>query len=41
MNLCGIPTELIARKPGGEMTDYAKSCMEQMKTASDYLESIL
>ena len=42
MNLCGIPTELITRKPGGgEMTDYAKDCMKQMKAATDYLESLL
>ena len=42
MNLCGIPTECITRKPGsGEMTEYAKSCMRQMKVASDYLESLL
>ncbi len=42
MELCGIPTELTTRKPdGGVITDYAKSCMEQMKTASDYLESLI
>ena len=42
MTLCGIPTELITRKPdGGVMTDYAKSCVEQMKLASDYLEQIV
>ena len=41
MNLCGIPTELITRKPGCEMTDYAKDCMKQMKAATDYLESLL
>ncbi|MBQ8408366.1 MAG: dihydrodipicolinate synthase family protein [Clostridia bacterium] len=42
MNLCGIPTELITRKPeGGVMTDYAKSCMRQMKAASDYLETLI
>ncbi len=42
MNLCGIPTEITTRKPGGgEMTEYAKSCMRQMKTASDYLEGLL
>lgn len=42
MTLCGIPTEFITRKPdGGVMTDYAKSCVEQMKLASDYLEQIV
>ena len=42
MNLCGIPTELITRKPeGGEVTDYVKSCMQQMKKASDYLETLI
>lgn len=42
MNLCGIPTECTTRKPnGGDMTEYAKSCMRQMKTASDYLETII
>lgn len=42
MNLCGIPTELTTRKPdGGVMTDYAKSCMLQMKTASDYLQQLI
>lgn len=42
MTLCGIPTELTTRKPdGGVMTDYAKSCVEQMKTASDFLQQII
>ena len=42
MNLCGIPTELTTRKPnGGEITEYAKSCMKQMKAASDYLEALI
>jgi 4-hydroxy-tetrahydrodipicolinate synthase len=42
MGLCGIPTENIARNRKSEdMTDYARSCMEQMKKASDYLESII
>ena len=42
MNLCGIPTENIARnRKSEEMTDYAKDCMQQMKTATDYLEKIL
>jgi 4-hydroxy-tetrahydrodipicolinate synthase len=42
MSLCGIPTELTARnRKGEELTDYAKSCMRQMKTATDYLENLL
>lgn len=42
MNLCGIPTECITRKPdGGVMTEYAKSCIVQMKKASDYLEQLI
>ena len=42
MNLCGIPTELTTRKPdGGSMTEYAKSCMVQMKKASDYLQQLI
>ena len=42
MTICGISTELTTRKPdGGVMTDYAKSCVEQMKLASDYLEQIV
>lgn len=42
MSLCGIETELTTRKPdGGMMTDYAKSCMKQMKAASDYLEQFV
>ena len=42
MNLCGIPTENIARnRKSEELTDYARSCMQQMKTATDYLEGIL
>lgn len=42
MNLCGIPTENLARNRGSEdLTDYARSCMQQMKTATDYLESML
>lgn len=41
MCLCGIPTENIARnKNGSELTDYARSCVEQMKQASDMLESL-
>ena len=42
MNLCGIATENIARnRKSEELTDYAKSCMKQMKLATDYLESII
>lgn len=39
MNLCGIPTENIARnREKEELTEYAKSCIKQMKLASDYIE---
>lgn len=42
MNLCGIPTETSARNRNSEeLTEYAKSCMRQMKTATDYFESLL
>lgn len=42
MNLCGIPTENIARnRKSQELTDYTKSCMEQMKTVTDALEKQL
>lgn len=42
MNLCGIPTENIARNQQScELTDYAKSCMQQMKLATDHLEKML
>ena len=42
MNLCGIPTENIARdRQSCELTDYAKSCMQQMKLATDNLEQML
>lgn len=42
MNLCGIPTQNIARsKKSEELTEYAKSCMRQMKTVTDKLESYL
>ena len=42
MNLCGIPTENIARNRGSEeLTDYAKSCMRQMKLATDRMEKAL
>ena len=39
MNLCGIPTEVTARNRKGEvLTEYAKSCMRQMKTLTDAFE---
>ncbi len=42
MNLCGIPTENIARnRESRELTDYAQSCMEQMKLLTDTLENYL
>ena len=42
MNLCGIPTTNIARnRKSEEITEYAKSCMEQMKLATDNLEKML
>ena len=42
MGLCGIPTENIARnRKSEELTEYAKSCMKQMKTATDMLEKHL
>lgn len=42
MNLCGIPTENIARnRKSEELTEYAKDCMNQMKTATDYFEKLL
>jgi hypothetical protein len=42
MNLCGIPTENISRvRRGEELTPYVKTCMAQMKTATDYFENLL
>ena len=42
MNLCGIPTEVTARNRAGEvLTDYAKSCMQQMKILTDRAEAML
>ncbi|MBQ7039023.1 MAG: dihydrodipicolinate synthase family protein [Clostridia bacterium] len=42
MNLCGIPTENIARsRKSEELTLYGKDCMKQMKLATDYFENIL
>ena len=42
MNLCGIKTENIARnRRSDELTDYGRSCMKQMKLATDELEKYL
>ena len=42
MNLCGLPTENIARnRRSEELTDYGRSCMKQMKLATDKLEEYL
>lgn len=42
MNLCGIPTETIGRsRKEEELTDYARSCMQQMKLLTDRLEKEL
>lgn len=42
MNLCGIPTENIARNRNAEeLTEYAKSCIRQMKLVTDTLEKKL
>ena len=42
MNLCGIPTENLARnRKHEELTDYGRSCIEQMKLATDELEKML
>lgn len=42
MNLCDIPTENIARnRSSEELTDYGRSCMKQMKLATDALEDFL
>lgn len=42
MTLCGIPTENIARnRKAEELTDYAKDCIRQMKTATDYFTMLL
>ncbi len=42
MNLCGLPTENIARnRKSEELTEYGKSCIRQMKTATDYFEKLL
>ena len=42
MNLCGNPTENVARnRRSEELTDYGRSCMKQMKLATDALEAYL
>ena len=42
MGLCGLETQNLARnRKAEELTDYAKSCMRQMKTATDTLEKLL
>lgn len=42
MNLCGLPTENIARnRMSDEMTQYAMDCMKQMKCATDYFEELI
>lgn len=42
MNLCGLPTENFARnRRSTELTDYGRSCMRQMKLATDTLEASL
>lgn len=42
MNLCGIETENIARNcKSSELTEYAKNCIKQMKTATDYFEKLI
>ena len=42
MNLCGLPTKNLARnRRSEELTDYGRSCMRQMKAATDKLEEML
>ena len=42
MNLCGIPTENLARNHNSAvLTDYGRNCMKQMKLATDALEEYL
>ncbi len=42
MGLCDLETENIARnRQSEELTEYAKSCMRQMKTATDYFENLI
>lgn len=42
MNLCGIPTEVVARsRKGYALTEYERYCTEQMKLAADAIENWL
>ena len=42
MDLCGIPTKNVGRsRRSEELTEYAKSCMRQMKLATDLMENKL
>ena len=42
MSLCGIPTNVTSRVRGSEtLTEYGKSCVRQMKEASDYIEQTI
>ncbi len=42
MSLCGIETNLTARnRRAEELTDYARDCMRQMKTATDHVSRML
>ncbi|MBQ7793727.1 MAG: dihydrodipicolinate synthase family protein [Clostridia bacterium] len=42
MNLCGIPTQNLARnRKSEELTDYGRNCVEQMKKATDEIERLL
>lgn len=42
MTLCGMETENIARnRKSGELTEYSKSCIEQMKYATDAVQKYL
>ena len=42
MNLCGLATENLARnRKSEELTEYGKSCMRQMKLATDAMEKML
>ena len=42
MNLCGIETENIARnRDSAELTQYAKDCVKQMKSVTDYAEELI
>ncbi len=42
MNLCGIPTENLARnRKSEELTDYGRLCMREMKLATDKLTEML